>query len=382
MLSYETKNQDDKGMLTYNPKGISAAEAKKGATKIDTTYRTEKGNIYDVYRGKDGKYFIVDKNNKVSYFTNPNAIAIFDANQPVTTSKAYYENLKTPIKNPETKPEVKPENNDTAGTGAAPLDTTPVYNIYNTYNPDTDPRVLELLELLKPKSAEELAKKYDIDYNEQNILKDYNERTSKFYDEAIAAQEGLRSDYARNNAQYINNITDSYLNSYANAAPTATGKGTLAANALSTMINASDSLSTNDYGMAQSVNNLEAQRKAELANNPMLAKEFYNDIGLYLSTLSSNLNTSQVRQYVDALDAYSNMYAASRATAAANAAAAATKYAGLANASVNNASSSSGTNSNNWSDMYNYYMNQYSHTSNPDYYTSNVIKNNLLNAGK
>jgi hypothetical protein len=214
----------------------------------------------------------------------------------------------------------------------------------------------KLDELVNPKviGAEEAAKLYGINYNEQAILDMYNEATNEYYDKKVAEQDSLRTNFARNNAQYYDQIADSYVDSYANAAPTATGKGTLAANALSTMLSSGQTNSENDYGMLQSMHGYEQDRKAELENNPLLAREYYNKIGTYLSTLSATKNAADVKQTVADLDAYSDRYAADRMYQAYQADEAATKYSGLAGAKITKASNSSG-NVSDWQAMWNYY---------------------------
>jgi hypothetical protein len=121
-----------------------------------------------------------------------------------------------------------------------------------------------------------------------------------------------------------------YLDSYANAAATASGRGTNAATALMTDLNAQQTNAANDLGMLQSVNNLNAYRKAELANNPNLAETYYNQLGTYLSDLSTAEYAANVNKYVKELDAYGQIYAANRLISAAEAEEAANKYAGLA----------------------------------------------------
>lgn len=324
-----------------NDKAVIAAEAKRNATKLNTRYTTEKGNTYNVYRDKDGRYFIVDKNDKISYFTNKDAITIFDSNLDHTVSKATYAQYADLIR----------EQQNAAAAQAAYnsfLNSTGGYGNYNNSTPPTNN--------IKIWSAKELADHYDVDYNEQNILKDYNDKTNKFYDEAIATQEALREQTIRNDSQYMRQLTEAYLDSYRNAAPTATGKGTLAANTLSNLINASDTMSYNDYGMQQSINALSEERKAELENNPLLAKDYYNSIGRYLSTLSSNLNAADVKAYVADLDKYSTEYMADRQTAAAYANAAATKYSGLAQAASTRASNVYSS-YDPYASLYNYYYN-------------------------
>lgn len=227
-------------------------------------------------------------------------------------------------------------------------------------------------------TAEELAEIYGVadSYNYENLLNDYNNRTNEYYDSAVANQEALRSAYLRNNSQYMNNVVNSYLDSYKNAAPTAMGKGTIAANALSTQLGAGRMNSSNDYGMLQSVNNLEEGRQAELASNPQAAKEYYNNIGLMLSNLSSNINTSQVQQYVDQLDAYGKMYASLRTRKAYEAQAAAANFSGLAYAGATNAEAAAGGLSA-WDNLYNFYYNYYKDSKK----ASNAVTSDLLASG-
>lgn len=141
--------------------------------------------------------------------------------------------------------------------------------------------------------------------------------------------------------------------------------------------------SSNDYGMLQSVNTLNEARKAELANNPNLAKQYYNKIGTYLSTLSANLNSSDVQQYVDNLNAYATEYAADRNYQSALATAAASKYKGLASAASTNASyaaSSANNNVNNFEQLYNYYLT--SSGGNKNYATNAFVNNLKMSAGQ
>ena len=327
------------------------------STKIKTRYTTEKGNTYDVYRDKDGKYFIVDKNNKVSYFTNKDAIALFDNNVATTTSKATYaKDLADYMREQSEKNNTKVTSGNVNSYTPANLGTTS--STKSAEQKEIADLKATIEEFMKPRSADELADLHEIDIDEQSWLDTYNNRTNDFYDAAAATQEELRAQSARNNAQYMHRLTDAYLDSYKNAAPTATGKGALAANALSNLISASDTMSYNDIGMQQSVNALEEERKKELANNAYLAKDYINNARSYLSTLSANLNTADVKAGVAKLDKYATEYAANRATQAARAQAAATKYSGLASAAATNASAlaSNYGNLNNWEQLYNYYL--------------------------
>lgn len=337
--------------------------------KIKTRYTTEKGNTYAVYKDKSGKYFIVDKNNKVSYFTNKDAIALFDNNVATTTSKATYaaDLAKYMSKNNNAKVTSGTVNNYTPRTPATSQGKSKEQK-------EIEALRAEIQELTRPRSADELAKLHEIDIDEKSWLDTYNDKTNDFYDAATATQQGLRNQSAKNNAQYIKQLSDAYLDSYRNATPTATGRGTMAANALSNLIGASDTMSYNDYGMMQSINALEEERKKELANNELLAKQYINDARSYLSTVSANLNTADVKAGVAKFNKYATEYAANRATMAARAQAEATKYSGLASAAATNASAlaSNYGKMSDWEQLYNYYVQTRGSTSAADKAIANL----------
>ena len=204
-------------------------------------------------------------------------------------------------------------------------------------------------------SANEIADIYDVDYNYDNILKDYNDATNKYYQDFLNYQDSVRSDALRNNLQYNNNIMRNYLDTYNNAAPTASNKGILAANMLRTQLGNNDTMAQLDSELLDQRKLIQEAYKAELANNPNLATQHYNNLGLWLSDIGVNLNESDVKQYVDQLDALSQMYAAGRSFESYLAQAEATKYSGLLNASVSNAQTDALDSA--WYNLYNYYLN-------------------------
>lgn len=342
------------------------------------------GKIYPVFKNGSNYYIIQYSNGapikqsiigKESAFKKNNNVCV-DINKSNLGLKS---NTGLSSSNSTTKTETKTEASNSnqvtqsyGGGGGyyAPPSSNSSY--YDKTIADLTQRIYEL-EHPKVYTAQELADIYGIDYNEQNILNDYNKSTNEYYDAAVKAQNDLRTQYAKNNAKYVDQVADSYINSYANAAPTAVGKGSLAANALSTQLNASQLNASNDYGMMQSVNNLEEARKAELKENPNLAKQYYNNIGTYLSGLSAELNKSDVKQYVDKLDAYSQMYAADRSYQSYLAQANAAKYAGLANAAATNAATSA-SRANSFDKLWNYFYTAHGNDSN---YASNAVANLL-----
>lgn len=222
--------------------------------------------------------------------------------------------------------------------------------------------------------ADAVAKAHKIDYNLANILADYNQRTNDYYDAATAEYEADRNRYVQSSNNYANRIMDEYLDSYANATPTAAGRGATAASALMTDLNTQSVNTANDLGMLQTVNNLNEARKAELIKNKYLAEQYYNDLGTYLSQVSTAQYGADVNKYVKAMDAYAQEYAADRALAESEARAASTKYAGLANASAYKASQAGSTSA--WDRLYNYYLVRYNGN---EKMASNAVINNLGN---
>jgi DNA-binding transcriptional regulator GbsR (MarR family) len=230
----------------------------------------------------------------------------------------------------------------------------------------------EIKELTRVWSADEAAAYLGITNDKQKWLDEMNERTNDYYDAAVAEQQALRNDYVRNNANYIDMLTDAYIDSTKYVAPTATNRGIQAANLMNTSMSADTTNSSNDYGMQQNVQNFEAKRKAELENNPYLAEQEYNNIQTMLSNWSANKNTSDIKQYIDRLDAYTNYYAADRAYQAYLSQANAAKYSGLANVSQNKAqaiANAYGSNVNKYANMYELFKAGYG----SDYAASNQL---------
>ena len=239
-------------------------------------------------------------------------------------------------------------------------------------NEELDKRIYEL-EHPKVMTADELAALHGIDYNEQHILDEYNKKTNEYYQNAIDEYYNLRNNLvgqaSRNNQRTVND----YLGEWDNAAPTAARRGELAANALSAYMNSNYALNAEDYNLAQAQNGLRSEWKAELAANPNTARQQYNAMGTTLAGLAATYNQSDVKQYIDQLDAYSQMYAANRAVSAAAAQGVASQYAGLANAAATNASTSA-KKYNSWEQLYNYFRNTYGST---DKQASTAVTNNL-----
>ena len=327
------------------------------------TIDDERGTLYYVWVG-DGK-------NNGYYVSFPKE------NITNTQLSLNYSKLKPELDSDRSKPvkmntllTLQPEEK---GQSTTKKYTTPSYSAPKAYDITKDPnykkamdRIDELekmyAEATRVWTADEVAKHLGVEdqYNKDNILKMLNEQTNEYYDNAVAEQQALRNDYVKNNAQYIDQLTDSYIDSTKYVAPTATNRGIQAANLMTTSMTADTTNSMNDYGMYQNVLNQEKAREAELKQNDWLATEKYNNFGTVLSNWSATKNESDVQQYIDSLKSATNYYAADRAYQAYLSQANATKYAGLAGASQNyaaNAAQAANSSASNFANLWNFYYN-------------------------
>ena len=308
-------------------------------------------------------------------------------NDAAYNNKSVTQNFSNAAKNTTTSsPAYTPSTSKTTSTAStsAPKSTASKTSTATSSGPDykqlyeeqkaineSNTKRIEELENPKILSAQEVAKLLGIDYNEANILKDYNKATNEYYDAAIDELQGIRTDYDKNNTQYLDQIMDSYLESYKHTAPTAAGKGTLAANALSTLIGAAQSNAVNDYSVIQDINLQNEARKKDLANNPNLARQQYNDLGLALSGLSTQFDKASTLSKVKQLDAYGKYYAADQSLRSQLANANAAKYSGLANAAGTAAANAA----NNYSNQYQKIMDVYFGATNNKNWSRNAISN-------
>lgn len=194
-------------------------------------------------------------------------------------------------------------------------------------------------------SADELAEYYSIQdmYNRDYILNKYNAATNDYYDSAVNEQQLERNKVMQAGTNNYNQLINDYLNNYKYANDTLGRRNTTALNALSTYLGAQDLIGQYDMAMLQSVNQLEKARQAELANNPYLAEQDYNNIGKQLMDWGTTKYTSDVANYVNSLNTLSQYYGAQRNYEAALANAAATRYSGLVNAAAYRATNTNAT---------------------------------------
>lgn len=366
----------------------------RGSTRLNTKVKVN-GVDYPVFKDGSGNYYYRDTTNNVyKKITNKDLYSDFEANKSKTVDITKKVNEVVNPWTPEGQKQQKEQgqktiedstihqNNvsnttyNTGGTGSGGYGGSDfwkgMYDSQVNVNNELINRI-ENLENPKVLSAEEVANILGIDYNEQNILNDYNKATNEYYDAAIDELNDIRQTYDRNNAMYYDQIMDSYLDSYKNMAPTASGKGALAATALSNMFASQQTNAAADYDVIQDILLNEKGREKELANNPNLAKKQYNDLGIAMSGLSADFNRSATQQYINKLNAYTNEYAANQSYRSQLANAQATKYSGLANAAATNASAYATRYNNSFTPYYNYYANRFG-SNVADNYVANLIR--------
>jgi len=358
---------NNKGVTQTSASKIYKLNGKLTLHKLNTIGGID-GKDYDTYIGNDGYFYVHNQNDKQGYYyrlTNESDIKTLQANKGVSTplktknvDNLYYFDAAT------IAPDIT--NNKTSSTqtsGGSGGGYVPISNPNALTKDDLDDFANQLkaeLEALnqkpEPKSAAEIARIHNIDYNLDNILADYNNTTNQYYDAAIAEQNQLRDTFNRDNAYYVNSLLQDYYDSYRNQAATAINKGNLAANMLATNLAANDTNSATDLGMLQSINQLDEARKAELLQNRVEAENYYNNLGKTLAGFSTDYYNSDINSYIGAIEKYSQMYSANRILARAQAEAAAQRYSGLANAAVSNANAAATRyNSNYYKKLYDYY---------------------------
>ena len=362
--SWNGKNMDDQNIWSDGERQWIWVRTGEGQGHYVSYDMMHKGAV-DFSDTKSVSYQNYAKNSRNFAASSPNTAAV-EASKPAANTNTQNQTTTT-----------KPNTNTNSGSGGSGYTSDPgLYDLINDIRNENKELQAKIEELSKPKyyTADELAEMHGVQdlYNEQKWLDDYNAATNQYYDEAVKTQQGLRNDYAINNGQYLDKTIESYMNSYANQAPTATAKGATAANALSTLIGAGQTYSNDDYNMLQTQNLLEEQRKAELANNPNLARQQYNSIGTMLSTLGTDYYSSAVKEYVNQLDAYGAMYSNNRAAESLANSGTAAKYNGLLTAAQTNAANKANTSS------WDYLLNYYKTTRNDNSYAADSAIANLL----
>ena len=348
-------------------KYIKTSANNKKDTNTKMTYKTANDNIYAIYKENGtGRFYIKDKNGKVSYFENPNAISAIKSG---IKNKSY----STIWKDGPGGYNYNANKSNVSGSGNGGGNAGYAGGAGGDYYGDYDAHLAGLRDygdnLEKPKvwTPDELAELYGVkdQYNMDYLLKQYNDATNKYYTDAIATQKDANDESEINNSAYASSLLRNYINGYANSAPTAVGKGTLAANALSTILGADKANEEASANLNSILNSYKEAWDSELKQNDLKARKDYNTLGTWLLDHGTALNAASVQNYINELKALETYYAADRNAQANLANTAASAYQQTANAAIANGAADRedamrqmykwqfGTNNNAWQKAYN-----------------------------
>lgn len=211
-------------------------------------------------------------------------------------------------------------------------------------------------QLPRKMGADEAAEYYGINVNYDNILRDYNQATNDYFNDATKYLTEYRDQSQIDYNRYGQDALRTYLESYKNSTPTASRKGAVAASALINMLNNSSAAAQADSALGQNIISQEAQRTAELENNPYLAKQYENSLRTYLEGLSTDLHAADVAKYAADLNSYATAYSGKRSGLAQAALGTAYQYQGLAQAAATRAQTAA---NNKYTNLYNYYYSKF-----------------------
>ena len=334
---------------------------------------------YQTFKGSDGKYYYKSGTSYIE-ITNKTALDKIKANttknitveEPGVNTKPTT-NTNTTTTNTNTKPATSGGGSSGSGgggsSGSGGGGSSGSGGVNNSYYEKLIKEYRDKIDALEhPKiwTAEELAEKHGVQdqYDYDKILQMYNDKTNKYYQDAVANQMRNNANAERSNSVFANSLINNYLSSYNSAAPTAVGKGTRAANALSSNIYADLTNEEASSNLQSIINTYLEKQKDELANNPILARQQYNDMGKLLLQLGASYNTAEVQNYINELNAYDTAYAGIRNAQNNLASTAAAAYqnnasAALANNTYNNNNAMAkyyqayyGNENNNWQKAY------------------------------
>ena len=325
---------------TANALHLNAITNSKTSKNTGVMYTTLNGNIYPIYKAADGTYFIVDKNGKVSAFTKPSSIDAI--NQKLKGNQRSLSASELGKTKESVASEYGADGGD-GGYGGGSWDASDIFDMADRYDEGLQQYVKDEADAMTtPKvwTAEELAKHYGIEdlYNMDYLTKMYTDATNKYYNDAVAKQLQYNANAELSNSLYANQLLKAYVNSYNNAAPTAIGRGAVAANALNTMLGTDMASETASSNLNSIINDYKEQQQAELANVAAKARENYEDKGKWLLSKGANINASEVQEYIKSLDAYDKAYAGIRNAQVNLANTSANAYQQAAQAGITNAS--------------------------------------------
>lgn len=188
-------------------------------------------------------------------------------------------------------------------------------------------------------TADQLAQRFGIVNDYATILKELQDATTKKFDETETVMKRAESTNLRSQETAYNQYLQDLRSRSANAVASGATKGTMAANALASLMSAQDANREATNTMNDLLYDTAQQRGSALAADVTTARQQANEIGQYLGNLATSRDTNNINAYAAELAANAQTRAASiQASATTNAAktAANSAYDQLLNAFYNN----------------------------------------------
>ncbi len=160
-------------------------------------------------------------------------------------------------------------------------------------------------------TEEDLAKKFGIVNDYATILKEMQDATESKFKEIDATLNRAQSSNARSQETAYSQYLQDLRSRAANAVASGATKGTMAANALGSLMSSQE---MNREGV-NTLNTLIAdsalQKGTALKTDATLARQTANELGQYLGNLATSRDTNNINKYVGELSANAQKYAAS-----------------------------------------------------------------------
>ncbi|NCD00074.1 MAG: hypothetical protein EOL95_10290 [Bacteroidia bacterium] len=166
--------------------------------------------------------------------------------------------------------------------------------------------------------TDELAKKFGIVNDYATILKELQAATSAQFDETETTMKRAESSNLRAQESAYNQYLQDLRSRSANAVASGATKGTMAANALTSLLGFQDSNRESTNLMNDLLYETAQQRGTSLKADVTTARQQANEIGQYLGNLSTSMDTNNINKYAAELAANAQTRAASIQASATN----------------------------------------------------------------
>lgn len=153
------------------------------------------------------------------------------------------------------------------------------------------------VEPIKHYTADELAQRFGIVNDYATILKEMQDATTKKFDETETTMKRAESTNLRSQESAYNQYLQDLRSRSANAVASGATKGTMAANALTSLLGFQESNRESTNLMNDLLYDTAQQRGTALETDLTEARRQSNEIGQYLGNLSTSMDTNSINKY-------------------------------------------------------------------------------------